>query len=156
MYDPTFYKTAENVGRQGTLPNGIEIVTEADYFAVGNRTKAYLEIAVFIAQFPQYTFALAQHLADVKLAHWDRAVRELAATALNRITFRCPEEVARLLKEKVFIRGKSIDLNTRHGNILAIGECVRALCDAKRYVAFPCECTSVGGWLSWTLVALVV
>jgi hypothetical protein len=43
----------ENVGRQGTLPNGIDIVTVADYFAVGNRTRSYLEIAVFVAQFPQ-------------------------------------------------------------------------------------------------------
>ena len=27
----------ENVGRQGTLPHGIDIVTAADFFAVGNR-----------------------------------------------------------------------------------------------------------------------
>jgi len=30
----------ENVGRQGTLSNGIDIVTAADYFAVGNRVRA--------------------------------------------------------------------------------------------------------------------
>ncbi|KAJ3002241.1 hypothetical protein HKX48_002419, partial [Thoreauomyces humboldtii] len=39
----------ENVGRQGLFPHGIDIVTEADYFAVGNRQSAFLDIAVSIA-----------------------------------------------------------------------------------------------------------
>ena len=34
----------ENVGRQGTFPHGIDILTMADYFAVGSRTASYLEI----------------------------------------------------------------------------------------------------------------
>ena len=34
----------ENVGRQGAFPHGIDIVTTADYFAVGNRTNTYLNI----------------------------------------------------------------------------------------------------------------
>ena len=34
----------ENVGRQGTFPHGIDIVTTADYFAVGNRSNTYLTI----------------------------------------------------------------------------------------------------------------
>jgi hypothetical protein len=38
----------ENVGRQGTLPHGIDIVTTADFFAVGNRTNTYLEISVYV------------------------------------------------------------------------------------------------------------
>ena len=33
---------AENVGRQGTLPHGIEIITTADYFAVGNRCCSFV------------------------------------------------------------------------------------------------------------------
>ena len=40
----------ENVGRQGTFPNGIDIITTADYFAVGNRTKSYLEVAVEVSK----------------------------------------------------------------------------------------------------------
>ena len=32
----------ENVGRQGSFPHGIEIVTRADYFALGSRPNAYL------------------------------------------------------------------------------------------------------------------
>jgi len=29
---------------QGTFPHGIDILTMADYFAVGNRTHCYLEL----------------------------------------------------------------------------------------------------------------
>lgn len=34
----------ENVGRQGSFPHGIEILTTADYFAVGVRSNSYLNI----------------------------------------------------------------------------------------------------------------
>uniref|UniRef100_A0A1A8BX37 Tubulin-specific chaperone D n=1 Tax=Nothobranchius kadleci TaxID=1051664 RepID=A0A1A8BX37_NOTKA len=34
----------ENVGRQGTFPHGIDILTAADYFAVGNLSNCYLNI----------------------------------------------------------------------------------------------------------------
>ncbi|XP_070340005.1 tubulin-specific chaperone D isoform X5 [Equus asinus] len=34
----------ENVGRQGTFPHGIDILTAADYFAVGNRSNCFLVI----------------------------------------------------------------------------------------------------------------
>ena len=40
----------ENVGRQGTFPHGIDILTAADYFTVGNRTKAFHEVSLEIAQ----------------------------------------------------------------------------------------------------------
>uniref|UniRef100_A0A1A8FFT3 Tubulin-specific chaperone D n=1 Tax=Nothobranchius korthausae TaxID=1143690 RepID=A0A1A8FFT3_9TELE len=35
----------ENVGRQGTFPHGIDILTAADYFAVGNLSNCYLNIS---------------------------------------------------------------------------------------------------------------
>ncbi|CAB3999614.1 tubulin-specific chaperone D [Paramuricea clavata] len=34
----------ENVGRQGTLPHGIDILTKADYYEVGKRKNTYLTI----------------------------------------------------------------------------------------------------------------
>lgn len=34
----------ENVGRQGNFPYGIDIITVADYFAVGVRTNAYTQV----------------------------------------------------------------------------------------------------------------
>ncbi|CAJ0902743.1 13666_t:CDS:2, partial [Entrophospora sp. SA101] len=40
----------ENVRRLGIFPHGIEIITMADYFTVGNRVNAFLEISVKIAK----------------------------------------------------------------------------------------------------------
>ena len=34
----------ENVGRQGTFPHGIDIVTTCDYFAVSLRSNTYPEL----------------------------------------------------------------------------------------------------------------
>ena len=62
----------ENVGRQGTFPHGIDILTTADYFAVGSRSNTYLNLSVFVAQYTEYTRPLIDHLVKQKLAHWDR------------------------------------------------------------------------------------
>lgn len=48
----------ESVGRLRTFPHGIEILTKADFFSVGIRTNAYLEISNYIAQYADYSFAL--------------------------------------------------------------------------------------------------
>ena len=38
-----------------------------------------------IAQFPEHRHALAGHLLQVKLRHWEQPVRELAAKALGAL-----------------------------------------------------------------------
>ena len=48
------------------------------------RSNAYLEISYYIAQFSEYTFALVDHICDVKLAHWDRCAC-LLRTVLNQL-----------------------------------------------------------------------
>ena len=60
----------ENVGRQGheNFPHGIEILTAADYFSLGNRSRAYLEISVFVAKFARYKPVLIDHLYQVSHA----------------------------------------------------------------------------------------
>lgn len=117
----------ENVGRQGTLPHGIDIITEADYFAVGNRTKSFLEISVYIAQFPEYTNALTSHLCGTKAGHWDRVIRDLTAKALCELATRCPEFLREQLHDRLIPNSVSIDLNLRHGSILSVGETVLGL-----------------------------
>lgn len=59
----------EHVGRQGSFPHGIEILTEADYFTLGNRNHAYLHVSCFVSQFPEYLHSLINHLLEVKLKH---------------------------------------------------------------------------------------
>ncbi|XP_041076570.1 tubulin-specific chaperone D-like [Polyodon spathula] len=69
----------ENVGRQGTFPHGIEILTTADYFTAGNRTN--LNISVYIASFPEYTKPMIDHLVNMKINHWDGCSRMLCCLA---------------------------------------------------------------------------
>ena len=69
----------ENVGRQGTFPHGIDILTVADYHAVGSRSNSYLDISVFIAGYKEYSRALIEHLVEKKVGHWDTSERELSA-----------------------------------------------------------------------------
>ncbi|XP_060577597.1 tubulin-specific chaperone D-like [Ruditapes philippinarum] len=117
----------ENVGRQGTFPHGIDILTHADYFAVGNRTHCFLELSVYVAQFPEYTDALIDHLAEVKVHHWDSVIRELTAKALHNLTEKSPQHVKQSVLSKLLPHTTGMDLQSRHGTILSVAEIVYAL-----------------------------
>ncbi|XP_055431450.1 tubulin-specific chaperone D isoform X3 [Bubalus kerabau] len=90
----------ENVGRQGTFPHGIDILTTADYFAVGNRSNCFLVI---------------------------RTIRELSAKALRNLAQRAPEHTAREVFPRLLSMTQSSDLHTRHGAVLACAEVARSL-----------------------------
>ncbi|XP_048760810.2 tubulin-specific chaperone D-like [Ostrea edulis] len=117
----------ENVGRQGIFPHGIEILTHADYFAVGNRSHCYLDLSVYIAQFPEYTIALINHLMEIKVVHWDCAVRELSARGLHNLTPKAPKYMANCVLPKLIALTTGMDLFARHGSILTVAEITHAL-----------------------------
>ncbi|PSN56928.1 Tubulin-specific chaperone D [Blattella germanica] len=117
----------ENVGRQGTFPHGIDILTTADYFAVGVRSNAFLNISVYIAQFEEYTVPLINHLIERKLGHWDTVIRELTSKALHNLTPKAPTYMAETVLHTLLEKTSSIDLNTRHGAVMAIAEILHAL-----------------------------
>ena len=56
-------------GRQGSFPHGIEIVTTADFFSLGNRVAAFTSIAATVACFEEYKQPILEHLLEVKVAH---------------------------------------------------------------------------------------
>ncbi|XP_075297320.1 tubulin-specific chaperone D isoform X1 [Opisthocomus hoazin] len=118
----------ENVGRQGTFPHGIDILTAADYFAVGNRVNCYLTISVYIAGFPEYTQPMIDHLVNMKINHWDSVIRELSTKALHNLTPRAPEYMANVVLPRLLPFSVGTDLHTRHGAILACAEITHALC----------------------------
>ncbi|KFZ63595.1 Tubulin-specific chaperone D, partial [Podiceps cristatus] len=118
----------ENVGRQGTFPHGIDILTAADYFAVGNRVNCYLTISVYIAGFPEYTQPMIDHLVNMKINHWDSVIRELSTKALHNLTPRAPEYMANVVLPRLLPLSVGTDLHTRHGAILACAEITHALC----------------------------
>ncbi|GBM64386.1 Tubulin-specific chaperone D [Araneus ventricosus] len=121
----------ENVGRQGTFPHGIEILTETDYYAVGSRHNSFLNLSVHIAQFSEYTLPLINHLLEHKVNHWDSAVRELTSKALHNLTTLAPEFMAKTAIPELLTKAVGIDLNARHGSIFSIGEIVHALSNQK-------------------------
>lgn len=117
----------ENVGRQGTFPHGIDILTTVDYFAVGTRSHCYLDLSMFIAQFGEYTLSLIDHLVQVKVSHWDIAVRVLSAKALHKLTAVAPEYMATKVLPLLLPMTSGIDLFQRHGSIIAAAEVTHAL-----------------------------
>lgn len=78
-----------------------------------------------------YTFfieiCLSDHLVDRKINHWDIAIRELSAKALNKLTHRDPEYFSTKVLPLLVTKTDSIDIHMRHGAVLAIGEIVLAL-----------------------------
>lgn len=117
----------ENVGRQGNFPHGIDIFTAADYFEVGVRSNAFLKISVHIAQFEEYTKPLIDHLIGKKINHWDTSIRELASRALHNLTSCDPHYMVETVIPSLLDMYDSIDLNVRHGSVLATGEILEAL-----------------------------
>uniref|UniRef100_A0A8C5TIZ6 Tubulin-specific chaperone D n=1 Tax=Malurus cyaneus samueli TaxID=2593467 RepID=A0A8C5TIZ6_9PASS len=111
----------------GTFPHGIDILTAADYFAVGNRVNCYLTISVYIAGFPEYTQPMIDHLVNMKINHWDGVIRELSTKALHNITPQAPEYMANVVLPRLLPLSVGSDLHTRHGAILACAEITHAL-----------------------------
>mmetsp|Transcript_4013 Transcript_4013/g.4126 ORF Transcript_4013/g.4126 Transcript_4013/m.4126 type:complete len:1336 (+) Transcript_4013:1-4008(+) len=110
----------EHVGRQGFFPHGIEIITEADYFTLGNRTNSYLNISLFIAQYPEYYESIVTYLASNRLYHSDISIRQNSAECLgllvpfNKTLY--TEKIIKLITSKVC----DSNINTRHGALLGI------------------------------------
>ncbi|XP_024902820.1 tubulin-specific chaperone D isoform X2 [Pteropus alecto] len=117
----------ENVGRQGAFPHGLDILTTADYFAVGNRSNCFLVISTFIAGFPEYTRPMIDHLVTMKVNHWDRVIRELSAKALYNLAQLAPEYSATHVLPCLLSMTQSPDLHTRHGAVLACAEVALSL-----------------------------
>uniref|UniRef100_A0A6Q2WXQ2 Tubulin-specific chaperone D n=1 Tax=Esox lucius TaxID=8010 RepID=A0A6Q2WXQ2_ESOLU len=111
----------------GTFPHGIEIVVAADYFAVGNLTNCYLAISVYIASFPEYTRPMIDHLVSMKINHWDGVIRELATKALHKLTAQAPDYMTTTVLPQLLPVAIGIDLQGRHGALLACAEIGHAL-----------------------------
>lgn len=117
----------ESVGRLGNFPYGIEISTTTDFYSVGIRQNSYLNISDYIAQYEEYRQTLIDHLVQRKVSHWDLSIRELTAKALYKFTTRAPEYMAAVVMPQLLAKTETIDVNARHGCVLALGEITLAL-----------------------------
>lgn len=127
----------ESVGRLGNFPHGIDILTAADFYTVGLRSNSFLVISDFIAKHEEYTTPLIDHLLDLKVGHWDITVRELTAKALSKLTHHNPRHLTDHVLPKLFENTSSIDVNLRHGSVMAIGEILLALKDIDKTLITP-------------------
>ena len=121
----------ENVGRQGNFPHGIDIVTRADYFTVGSRPFAYLEIGEYLGGFDAYRRSMLEHLSTVKYKHWDNTIRLLASQAVSRLA---PLDEPYVLETLIpFLVGKTLsqDLKARHGATHMLAETLFGLVTGK-------------------------
>ncbi|ETM99131.1 hypothetical protein PPTG_18987 [Phytophthora nicotianae INRA-310] len=128
----------ENVGRQGrtNFPNGIDLLTKADYFSVANLRHAYLDVSVFVAKYPEYRYALLDHLIDAKIVHWDAQIRTLAADALGKIAaLDPPHAMTRMFPRLVaFALSPDAEVITRHGAVISIAELLTSLAHVPVYI----------------------
>jgi tubulin-specific chaperone D len=112
----------ENVGRQGTFPHGIEIITAADYYTLSNRKRSYLEIAPFVGKFETYRTHFIAHLVHVKLCHWDATIRELAAKSLAEFADVDATSIFDEIVPELLESALDTDLLVRHGAVLGLSE----------------------------------
>lgn len=70
---------------------------------------------------------MSDHLVERKVNHWDIVIRELTAKTLYKLTVREPDYMVRVVLPKLFEMTTSIDINQRHGTVLAIGEIILRL-----------------------------
>jgi len=192
----------ECVGRLGSFPHGLEILSVADYYSVGNMASAYLRVGPFVAQYKEYTQvrsrfsqqgnsrvgsrtttgvcyracastlawtapssriavcaflssaataltgasactprlrihgpsppsqALFDHLLKVKLRHWDKAVRALAAMGLAALAPVAPAQLASKCLPQLLQLVTDDVLEVRCGAVLGIAELLPALAAA--------------------------
>ncbi|CAG2116592.1 unnamed protein product [Medioppia subpectinata] len=115
----------EFVGRTQVFPHGLEVLLLTDFHALATRSHCYLDIAFKLAQKPEFGDCLVQHLVD-KCQHWDRDVRELVAQSLGLLStvIDMNPYLPQLLAKSL-----SMDLNSRHGSILAIGHIIGSVGD---------------------------
>ena len=119
----------ECVGRQGAdnFKHGIAILTAADYFSLGNRSGAYLSVAVNIAQYSEYCRPIIRHLFETKLGHWDSDIRTLAAKALHNLTSQDQSFFHDTVLPILVPRCTDQNLTIRHGAVLGCAEISLAL-----------------------------
>lgn len=118
----------EHVGRQGALPEGIEIITLVDYTSVSSRKICYTQLAPAIAKFTIYQEPLIDHLVNYKIGHWDSEIRTLASHSLYALAKVVPSNLIKSIAVgKLITMSTKSNINERNGSLLAMGSVIRAL-----------------------------
>ncbi|KPA79308.1 putative tubulin folding cofactor D [Leptomonas pyrrhocoris] len=118
----------ECVGRLGNFEHGIELVTTVDFFSLATLRHAYTVVAPAIAHYDSYRDGMLRELVGVKLLHWDKTIRQMAAISLGLVAAQEPvETVLTEVLPELLRRVEDVTVATRHGAILAVAELIRSL-----------------------------
>jgi hypothetical protein len=111
----------EGIGRQGSLPGkengvalGIALIQTVDYFKVGLRTRAYLELPMVVYGLGFHS--VVDYAIDRMVCNWDLTVRRLCGDSLARF-----EDKPRIVDRLLGMYNKD-NVEVRHGVIYALGE----------------------------------
>lgn len=119
----------EHVGRQGTFPHGIDIISIVNFFTLSNRSEAYLMLAPQVAAHEEYSKPIIDHLAFSKAVHVDHNIRSLAAKTLGKLTLQEQHRpyITGTIIPKLVPLSTNPDFSTRQGTIQALSEIILAL-----------------------------
>lgn len=118
----------ECVGRLGNFEHGIDLVTTVDFFALASLQNTYTIVAPKVAQYATYRAGILQELVSTKLVHWDRTLRQAAATSLGLVTLHEPADtIVRDVVPELLRRVEDPAVATRHGAILALAALIDCL-----------------------------
>lgn len=121
----------ELVGRQGSFTDeeGIDIISNADYQNVGQRTIAYLQLSTYLAKFKKYSQPLVEHLVEKKIGHWDIQVRRLASEALSGLILHVEKDFIdkKVIPALIEMTVQTENNNIKHGGIQALSKVITGL-----------------------------
>ena len=107
------------MGRQGSFPNGIDILTTCDYYAVALQTNTYHRLSVKVASFAPYSIPIIDHLSKVKVGHWNPTIRRDAGVALGLLCSVLPDYISSHILPYLLDSLQTGDFNARHGALHA-------------------------------------
>ncbi|KAJ1675757.1 hypothetical protein EV182_000645 [Spiromyces aspiralis] len=118
----------EHVGRHGAFPHGIPVLSYTDFYSVGQKPRAYLEVSVEIAsKFDEYRRPLLAHAVGRTLFHWHQETRELAAEAVGRLAVTDKQFAVERVIPGLIPKCSSFLVIERHGALLGLGYVLLAL-----------------------------
>ena len=110
------------MGRQGSFPFGIDILTTCDYYAVALQTNTYQKLSVKVASYEPYSKPIIDHLARVKVGHWNPTIRRDAGVALGLLCSVLPGYISSNILPFLLDAMQSGDFNARHGSLHATSD----------------------------------
>ncbi|KAF0738797.1 hypothetical protein Ae201684P_008914 [Aphanomyces euteiches] len=129
----------ESVGRQGlaNFPHGIDLLTKADYFTLASVSHAYLNVSCHIGKYPEYRYSIMDHLASIKVFHWDANIRVLASKALGLLSpFDVSYSLSSILPQLLIASvSTTAEVIVRHGATLALGEIVLHIASVPAFIS---------------------